>query len=208
MRPYACHSTGATVAAAAAAVVVQAEEEFQVIAYMKSFLPWLQNNWKHPETKAVHDIAAAGFCWAVTGSQHLSIHSFMGMGFPSFLFHVTLISSDSANNPTAGDSEACTSSHSPQLGGVKQTLVVKCMLVWLKGLCNQSASISNRWTKTAGTTVSPCPLPCLFAHLDLFASLSRFEHECSFAVLVIRAGVGWAVLCPVVHVEGVFSQAP
>lgn len=45
-------------------------------------------------------------------------------------------------------------------------------------------------------------------HLDLLASISRFENQRSLAVLVIWAGVRWAVLCPVVHVEGVLSQTP
>lgn len=50
--------------------------------------------------------------------------------------------------------------------------------------------------------------PALLTHPDLFASLSGFEHQRSFAVLVIWASVCWPVLCPVVHIEGVLSQTP
>lgn len=44
-------------------------------------------------------------------------------------------------------------------------------------------------------------------HLDLFPSVSGFEHQRSLAVIVIRPGVGRTVLSSVVHVEGVLLKA-
>lgn len=43
-------------------------------------------------------------------------------------------------------------------------------------------------------------------HLNLFTSLSGFEHQRSFAVLVIWPGVGWPVFGSVVHVKGVLAK--
>lgn len=55
---------------------------------------------------------------------------------------------------------------------------------------------------------NPSEVPVSQTHLDLLASVAGFENQRPFAVLVIWAGVRWAVLCPVVHVEGVLSQTP
>lgn len=66
----------------------------------------------------------------------------------------------------------------------------------------QSVSVLDPLTETVLMS------PALLTHPDLFASLSGFEHQRSFAVLVIWASVCWPVLCPVVHIEGVLSQTP